>query len=92
MAYYRTEAGKLKKRLLNRRRHLRVSKADSQLHLQEPTAKRTEGPCHEPIIGYVCMVVSLIEGRRVSPDSIFCMVEQIWRQHRLFHRCGTDYL
>ena len=59
--------------------------------MQDHTAERTEDLCDEPIVGYVRMVMSLIEGRRISRDEVFWMLEQIWRQHSLSHSSGTDY-
>ncbi len=91
VAYYRTEAGKQKKRRLNRNRYLGLANAGSQVHVQDHTVERTEDPCDEPIVGYVRMVMSLIEGRRVSRDEVFGMLEQIWRQHSLSHSSKTDY-
>jgi len=50
-----------------------------------------EDPCAKPIFEYVRTVISLIERRRVSPDEIFWMLEQIFRQHRLGQNCRTAY-
>lgn len=62
------------------------------MFMPDPPVEPTEDPCPAPIVEYVCRVITLIEGRRVSRDDIFKMVEQIWRQHCLCPTGRTDYV
>jgi len=92
VAYYRTESGKQKKRQLNRKRYLRLANADSQVQVENNAVEQAEDPSDEPIVEYVRMVTSLIEGRRVSRDEISWRLKQISRQHNLWRGCGIDYV
>jgi len=100
-AYYQTKEGKGKKRDLNakRRKHAAVPSAS------EPTATPPEPgptapesapatpsppPWPRSILQYLCMVVGLIEGRRVSVSEILEMVRRRVRQHRMAQKRRID--
>jgi hypothetical protein len=76
---------------LNRRRY-EVHTADASI-IPAPTACPATG-CDDakPIITYVCMVTSLLEGRAVSREEVENMLRAISRQHSLQQRGRFDYL
>jgi hypothetical protein len=45
-----------------------------------------------PVLGYIGMVVSLIEGRRVSQEEIVEMLARAVRQHSISRRRRMEYL
>lgn len=74
--YYRGGKGKLKKSIQNRNRYL-IAKAG-----EEPKGTAVKGEQEvTPILKYVRMVVSLIEGRAVSWVEMGRMLARNWRQH-----------
>lgn len=74
-AYYRDEAGREKKRQLNARRR-RGPRA-------EAAAAQTPPPLAPAWLRYLCLLVGLIEGRRVEPAEVRALVERVWRQRRM---------
>ncbi len=90
-AYYRTEAGKNKKRKLNRKRYLRVRHQVSKGPIQDNLIKQDKVSRYESILVYVCMVTSLIEGRRVGCDELLRRLKQIPRQHPFEYIHELDY-
>lgn len=98
MAYYRTEEGRLKKRLQNRRRGSAgaISEAVDSVKKTEARSERTNLVASTErvrfgIASYLGMVLSLIEGRRVSREEVQCLLERIVRQHSIAQRLGMDY-
>jgi hypothetical protein len=95
VAYYRDAVGKEKKRMHNDRRRRDPERAD-------PSRRVAVGPGEgerphmlfqaSPVLGYIGMVVSLIEGRRVSQDEIVEMLARAVRQHSIFRRRRMEYL
>jgi hypothetical protein len=94
VAYYRDEQGKQKKRMQNSKRRQNRGRAD-------PPGRATIGPGEQqrplplqanPVLGYIRMVVSLIEGRRVSQEEIVEMLARAVRQHSIFRRRRMEYL
>ncbi|MGA2940204.1 MAG: hypothetical protein ABSF52_24355 [Syntrophobacteraceae bacterium] len=91
--YYRTPEGKLKKRIQNKKRGMGEAKAvindcgqcRSNLVL---LPYRLGGP----MMGYLRMVISLIEGRRVSAAEILEMLARVLRQRSLVGRRRIDYI
>jgi hypothetical protein len=73
-AYYRTEAGREKKRRLNARRRAAPDRVETQ---------GGEVSFEAGIVEHVRMVASLIEGRRVSHEQILEMLARGVRQHRI---------
>lgn len=68
----------------------------------DPPGRATTGPREperqqlplqaNPVLGYIRMVVSLIEGRRVSQEEIVEMLARAVRQHSIFGRRRMEYL
>ena len=81
-ASYRDEAGKFKKRLQNAKRRKATAPA-------APAAEesRAQPP---PIVGYVRMVISLIEGRPVTLAEIGRMLARTLRQHSMARERRID--
>jgi hypothetical protein len=91
--YYRTEEGKLKKKIQNGKRSLVEAKA---------SFSNSEGTGHPLVLDerrfdahmvcYLRMVTSLIEGRRVSMVEILAMLARAVRQHSMVRRRRIDYV
>jgi hypothetical protein len=91
--YYRTPQGKLKKKLQNRKRSMARTKA--VIHECKQGGKNwvlTEFRISAPMVCYLRMVISLIEGRRVSTEEILEMLAKILRQHSIGRRRRIDYI
>ena len=86
VAYYRTAEGKVKKQIQNGKRVQRVVRADAS----PPVTAALE--LHAGIVGYVTMVASLIERRRVSEAEILQMLVRAMRQHSMARRRRMDYV
>lgn len=85
--YYRGVRGKFKKSIQNRNRYLIAGAAE------EPKDKAVEGEQElAPIVKYVRMVVSLIEGRVVSWGEIGRMLASNWRQPPIGRRREVLYV
>jgi hypothetical protein len=91
--YYGTEEGKIKKKMQNGKR--RKSQAIHCDHPQEEAKWELvlDGYRFDAdMVGYVRMVTSLIEGRRVSLDEILEMLGRAVRQHSMARRRSIDYV
>ncbi len=91
--YYGTEEGKTKKRIQNGKRSQGEARADH--HRQLPRSRQLERDgvrLDAVIVGYVRMVTSLIEERRVSEDEIVGMLVRAMRQHSIARRRRMDYV
>jgi hypothetical protein len=86
VAYYREPEGKVKKQALNARR--RKSPASSPA-LPPPTQPERL-PWPRPILEYVCVLASLIEGRRVELSEVIEMLRRTVRQHRMVRTRRID--
>ena len=82
VAYYREPAGKVKKSALNARRR----KAPPAT----PPSESPPLPWPRPILEYVCVVVGLIEGRKVGLWEVVEMLERTLRQHRMVRTRRID--
>ena len=82
VAYYREPEGQVKKQALNARRR----KAPA---LPRPTQPELL-PWPQPILEYVCVLTSLIEGRRVELSEVIEMLQRTVRQHRMVRRRRID--
>ena len=80
--YYRQPEGKAKKRDLNARRR----KTPPATSSSEPPPL----PWPRPILDYVRVVVSVIEGRRVLLSQIVEMLQRTLRQHRMVRTRRID--
>ncbi len=85
-AYYQDEQGKQKKQQQNAKRR----KADPGAAL--PTSPPAEAPLPwpRPIVGYVRLVTSLIEGRAVGLAEVVEMLKGVLRQHSMVRMRQRD--
>lgn len=81
VAYYREPEGKAKKEALNARRRSRGRKG---------TAGSMAADCSPAILAYLCVLVGLIEGRRVEVEEVLAMLERMRRQHRMVRTRRLD--
>lgn len=91
--YYRTPEGKFKKKIQNSKRSMVDAKA--VLDDCEQAGKNLllyERRIGTPMVCYLRMVISLIEGRRVSTAEILEMLARVMRQHRMARRRRIDYV
>lgn len=85
-AYYQDEEGKEKKRRQNAKRHLRSLPATAP----KVPAASVSLPWPRPIVEYVRMATSLIEGREVLLAEVVEMLRKIVRQHSMVRRRRMD--
>jgi len=83
VAYYRELEGKVKKQALNARRPSRGRKASS-------APEDRASPSLWRILAYLCVLVGLIEGRRVERWEVIAMLERTRRQHRMVRTRRLD--
>lgn len=91
--YYGTEEGKTKKKIQNGNRRHGEARADH--HRQLPSGRQLERAgvrLDAVMVGYVRMVTSLVEARRVSEDEIVEMLVRVMRQHSIARRRRMDYV
>ena len=90
MEYYRTEEGKLKKKMQNGNRGMAEAKVD----LGGGAANLTpdEHRFDVGMVRYLRMVTSLIERRQVSLMEILAMLARAVRQHSMVRRRRIDYV
>jgi hypothetical protein len=86
VAYYATAEGKAKKKMQNGKRAQGGVGADAN----PPVLGDLE--YHPGIVGYIAMVASLIEGRRVREEEILQMLVRAMRQHSMARRRRMDYV
>jgi len=86
VAYYATAEGKAKRKMQNGKRAQGGKCADPN----PPVTGAME--LHAGIVGYVAMVASLIEGRRVSEAEILQRLVRAMRQHSMVRRRRMDYV
>lgn len=85
-AYYQDEIGKEKKRQQNAKRR----KGAAAPPLLEPPPPSAPLPWPLPLVKYLRMVVSLIEGRQVSMAEILEMLARAVRQHTMVRERRID--
>ena len=83
VAYYREPEGKVKKQALNKQRRSRGRKAT-------PAAADPSSRSLRRILAYLCVLVGLIEGRRVERKEVIAMLERTRRQHRMVRTRRLD--
>jgi hypothetical protein len=83
VAYYREPEGKAKKQALNGQRRSRGRKASTVF--VDPASPWLRG-----ILAYVCVLVGLIEGRRVERWEVIQMLGRTRRQHRMVRTRRID--
>lgn len=87
-AYYRTDAGKQKKRALNRARSLKATSASEP---EAPPPPPIDAELTPEVVTHVHVVVSLFEGHRVGRDEIILLLERILRQRHMGTRRRDGY-
>ena len=91
--YYGTEEGKTKKKIQNGKRKHGEARADQNRQPRSaPQLERAGVRLDAVMVGYVRMVTSLIEARRVSEDEIVEMLVRVMRQHSIARRRRMDYV
>jgi hypothetical protein len=85
VAYYQSPEGKIKKQAINARRRLRGRKASTGAGAVDPLA-----PSLRVMLGYLCVLVGLMEGRRVERCEVIEMLERTRRQHRMVRTRRLD--
>jgi hypothetical protein len=86
VAYYTTVEGKAKKKMQNAKRVQSGACADAN----PPVTECLE--FHAGMVGYIAMVASLIEGRRVREAEILQRLVRAMRQHSMARRRRMDYV
>ncbi len=86
VAYYATAEGKTKKKMQNGKRVRGGVRTDAN----PPVPGAPE--LHAGIVGYVAMVASLIEGRRVRAAEMLQRLVRALRQHSMARRRRMDYV
>jgi hypothetical protein len=94
VGYYGTDEGKVKKKIQNgKRRRSKAAVADPKAEVAGERQLEHDGiGLDAVIVGYVRMVVSLIEARRVSEEEIVEMLVRTMRQHSIARRRRMDYV
>jgi hypothetical protein len=87
VAYYTTAEGKVKKKMQNGKR---VRRGGGGAGATQPETGALE--FHAGMVGYVAMVASLIEGRRVSQGEMLRRLVRALRQHSMARRRRMDYV
>jgi hypothetical protein len=87
VAYYTTAEGKAKKQMQNGKR---VRGVGGRVAATQPETGALE--FHAGMVGYVAMVASLIEGRRVSQAEMLRRLVRAMRQHSMVRRRRMDYV
>jgi hypothetical protein len=91
--YYGTDEGKVKKKIQNDRRSQAEARVSHPAEVLPSLQVEREGiRLDAAIVGYVGMVTSLIEGRRVSEEEIVEMLVRVLRQHSIVRRRRMDYV
>lgn len=93
VAYYRTQEGRVKKRIQNGRR----GEGQAGVGLREQAVGRRELEregirLEAGTVGYLRMVIGLVEGRRVSLQEVVAMLARVLRQHSMARRRRIDYV
>jgi hypothetical protein len=94
VAYYRTKDGRDRKKKLNRRRYESLFAPTSATgEVSRPAPLRMSGPSVVTLLlPYLCMVLTLIEGRVVTEDELRPILERISRQRRSDWLFSPEYL
>ena len=91
--YYGTEEGKTKKKIQNGKRRHGDARAGHDAQLLRGRHLDRDGVRLDAVmVGYVRMVTSLIEARRVSQEEIVEMLVRTMRQHSIVRRRRMDYV
>lgn len=88
VAYYQEPEGKEKKRALNARRRKTPPPPPPPVAPTAPATPTVDWP--RPLLGYLCVLVGLIEARKVSVDEVVEMLQRSLRQHRMVRTRRVD--
>lgn len=90
-AYYRDPDGKVKKSALNQRRTSKSQANGQPTTVPEALVPKKGSAQRSPsMVEHVQMVVSLIEGRRVSRRQVLAILAKVLRQHTMVRRRKID--
>ena len=91
--YYQTPEGKIKKKIQNEKRGMAEAKSVIN-ECEQGKSNLVQQPFRFGVsmLGYLRMVISLIEGRSVSAAEILEMLARVLRQHSLVRRRRIDYV
>lgn len=89
VSYYRTPEGKVKKSLQNGKRGAGAAPGPQGV---SRGAGRGEIRLKESTVGYLRMVIGLIEGRPVREGEVVEMLIRVLRQHSMARRSRIDYV
>jgi hypothetical protein len=95
VAYNRSPAGKLKKKLRNAKRAFRCpeSQAGEEDLVHQRESEESEGTGFDGgLLEHVRVVTSLIEGRRVGRDEIVELLRRVMRQRSIVRERRVDYV
>jgi len=97
VAYYQSDVGKEKKRLQNDKRRggreQRVAEAVEQAQEQGQSGSGWDGAKMDRVlVSYLAMVISLVEGRRVSREEVGELLSRVVRQHSIGRERRIDYV
>ena len=91
--YYATAEGKTKKKIQNGKRgHAKTQADPNRQPVVAPQLERDGIRFNAVMVGYVRMVTSLIEARRVSEEEIVALLVRVMRQHSIARRRRMDYV
>lgn len=90
--YYRTTEGKFKKRMQNSKRGKMAAKESLSGQDKAAAFEPHETSFNAQVVDYLCMAISLIEGRPVSTAEILKMLSRAMRQHGLVRGRRIDYV
>ena len=91
--YYGTDEGKTKKKIQNGKRSQGEARVDHNHQCVQAQRLEPDGIRLDLVmVGYVRMVTSLIEARRVSEEEIVEMLVRSMRQHSIARRRRMDYV
>lgn len=92
VAYYQDPEGKKKKCALNQRRVAPAAGDHPPRHPPQLWVSPAQGVVgNRPLVEYVRLGVSLIEGRAVSREEVLAMLAKVLRQPRIGRRRKFDY-
>jgi hypothetical protein len=89
--YYKSDVGKVKKKVLNGRRKKEASTDSPHINREEKKAAKDAG-LDKQIVQYIKTIVELISGIRMDFYEVLEMVKGVMRQHSIDRRRRFLYL
>lgn len=90
--YYQTDVGKKKKAHINNRRNKHPKQSDTDTDVNKSEANAEDNPLNPHTVKYVRLVVSHIEGRKISVSQVLELIRKKMRQHSIGFRRKPDYI